>query len=146
MKSENLSIVDAKWNFEAEKESAVVRIMETEHDLFEKFFKINDRGAKFNLDKIREHILKCIIALSSYCHRPEDKHEVMKQHVFCEAVHFLVKEDVRKRADVNLLVSQFAWQKETCSTCDWFPLHWAVVLGDRIKIEVVHALFRSSPS
>lgn len=38
--------------------------MTTEPDLFQKLFKINEKGAKLNLDKIRAHILNCIIALN----------------------------------------------------------------------------------
>jgi hypothetical protein len=124
-------------------EAAAVRNMDTEHDFFMKLFKGNERKAKLNLDKIRKHIINCIVALN--VRSKLNEHEVMKQHVFVNAVQLLVKEDT-KETDVHLLLNHFGRTVETCKTCDWYPLHWAAVLGDKIKEDIVHALFHSSPS
>lgn len=94
-----------------------------------------DDQSELTLDKSRKHTMRCIVAFGSHV---KDEHEVIKQHVFVNAVELLVKDDEPKDSDVNFLIKSFVHDETTCEMCDWHALHWAAVLGNKIKEEVVH--------
>jgi hypothetical protein len=106
-------------------------------------------------EKIRCHILDCLVALRRVQKKKktininsgDGDYESAKNRVF-EAAISMIMVDEQSVADDRILTSLLASLPDDEKMTDgrsWMPLHFAIVLGDKIKDDDVHRLHSYDP-
>jgi hypothetical protein len=112
--------------------------------------------ANLDLDRMRCHILDCLVALRSVekkkrilkINREDEEYELAKSRVFNSAIPMIMndKETVDDNNHILApLLSPFPDKEMMTDGLSWLPLHFALALGDKIKEEDINILHARDP-
>jgi hypothetical protein len=120
-----------------------------------------DEDGKENLllmdeDRIRGHILDCLVALRRVqkakriikTSMANKQYEIVEQRVFASAVSTIMDDGECSDARHSILTSLLAPFPDNEKMTDgrsWLPLHIAIGLGDEVKVEDVHKIYLHKP-